>query len=170
MVEIKKVSSSELAVLTDIARSTFDRTFRHLNDPLHFDTYMAEAFSEEQFRAEYEDANSLFYLVWEDDNPIGYMKLNRGAAQTEHDMEDAIEIQRIYLSSESQGKGIGRMLVERAKAIVIEEGCSTLWLGVWEKNDASIKFYERMGFKAFSEHDFMLGPERQRDILMKMSL
>ena len=41
-----------------------------------------------------------------------------------------------------------------------------MWLGVWEKNLKGIRFYERFGFKKFSEHLFVLGNDIQTDWLM----
>jgi ribosomal protein S18 acetylase RimI-like enzyme len=45
-----------------------------------------------------------------------------------------------------------------------------IWLGVWEKNDKAIRFYERFGFKRFGEHEFVLGNDRQTDWLMMLKL
>jgi ribosomal protein S18 acetylase RimI-like enzyme len=43
-------------------------------------------------------------------------------------------------------------------------------LGVWEFNIKAIRFYHRYGFEAFSTHEFMLGDEKQTDVLMKRKL
>ncbi len=42
-----------------------------------------------------------------------------------------------------------------------------LWLGVWEKNEPAILFYEKQGFVPFDTHGFMLGNDLQTDILMR---
>ena len=39
-VTIKKVESEELPVLLQFARSTFEHTYRHLNDPEEFEKYL----------------------------------------------------------------------------------------------------------------------------------
>ena len=169
-VQIRKVVDRDMSILIEIARTTFDITYRHLNDPAHFDEYMSTAFSKEQISKEVNDPNSIFYLLWVNENAEGYLKLNRKDAQTEANMEDILEIERIYVSQILQGQGLGSRLVEKAKEVALEENYKELWLGVWEKNQAAIGFYKRLGFVPFGEHDFMLGPDRQRDILMKMSL
>ena len=45
-----------------------------------------------------------------------------------------------------------------------------LWLGVWEKNEKAIRFYEKNNFKIFSSHEFKMGDEIQTDFLMKLNL
>jgi ribosomal protein S18 acetylase RimI-like enzyme len=45
-----------------------------------------------------------------------------------------------------------------------------LWLGVWEKNEPAIRFYEKNGFKKFSKHIFKLGNDEQTDLLLKKTL
>ena len=41
--------------------------------------------------------------------PVGYLQLNRGRVQTEHPLENAAEIQRIYVLSGVKGRGIGSL-------------------------------------------------------------
>jgi ribosomal protein S18 acetylase RimI-like enzyme len=55
-----------------------------------------------------------------------------------------------------------RIAGERAKNVV--------WLGVWEKNDRAIRFYEKWGFEKFGETDFLLGDDLQQDWLMRKVL
>jgi len=45
-----------------------------------------------------------------------------------------------------------------------------IWLGVWEKNQKAIDFYEKNGFVSFDKHIFVLGDDKQTDIMMKMEL
>jgi ribosomal protein S18 acetylase RimI-like enzyme len=45
-----------------------------------------------------------------------------------------------------------------------------LWLGVWEHNQKAINFYERNGFVTFGSHNFMLGNDKQTDLLMRRSI
>ena len=48
-----------------------------------------------------------------------------------------------------------------------EQEKSSVWLGVWEKNDAALNFYKKLGFEAVGEHVFQLGDDPQRDIIMQ---
>lgn len=57
-----------------------------------------------------------------------------GVTQTEHDLENTFEIQRIYILNECQGLGLGKKLFELALDMAKEGGFDWAWLGVWEHN------------------------------------
>lgn len=127
---------------------------------------MNHAFTKEKLLTELQNSDSEFYFVKVDDLIMGYVKINRNGAQSEFKDSKSLEIERIYVDKEYQGLGIGSMLVEHAKDIALDNGLEYVWLGVWKKNPAAIRLYERNGFKAFSEHEFVMGDEVQIDQLM----
>jgi ribosomal protein S18 acetylase RimI-like enzyme len=101
---------------------------------------------------------------------IGYLKLNMGASQTEVKDNNALEIERIYVLKEFQGKKVGQMLFDKAIKIAKEHHIAYVWLGVWEENKRAIQFYTKNGFVEFDQHVFVLGDEAQTDIMMKLQL
>jgi ribosomal protein S18 acetylase RimI-like enzyme len=111
-----------------------------------------------------------YYLATAAEEPVGYLKLNFSAAQTEFKDEHALEIERIYVAKAYLGAGVGQLLINKAIAVAQESGLECVWLGVWEKNPRAIRFYEKQGFKQFGSHSFMLGQDEQTDILMKISV
>ena len=50
------------------------------------------------------------------------------------------------------------------------EGCDCLWLGVWEHNPKAMTFYRKFGLEVVGTHAFMLGQDRQRDLIMSVKL
>ena len=85
-------------------------------------------------------------------------------------LERALEIERIYVNSEFQGRKIGQLLLSKAISLANEQHLKQIWLGVWEYNPKAIKFYERNGFQEFDKHIFKLGDDEQTDILMRLTL
>lgn len=53
---------------------------------------------------------------------------------------------------------------------IVQNHFPRLWLGVWERNERAIKFYEKKGFNSFADHIFTLGNDAQRDVLMELKL
>jgi len=45
-----------------------------------------------------------------------------------------------------------------------------IWLGVWEKNENALAFYNKMGFVQTGTHFFYMGDEEQTDIIMMKTL
>ena len=106
----------------------------------------------------------------QDNNIIGYLKLNIGQSQTEIKNDNALEIERIYVLKEFHGQNIGQQLFEKALERAHAQKVDFIWLGVWEENKRAIQFYTKNGFIAFDKHIFKLGDEEQSDIMMKLKL
>ena len=45
-----------------------------------------------------------------------------------------------------------------------------IWLGVWEKNERALRFYEQNGFYRIGTLCFILGKDRQTDHIMRKDL
>ena len=156
--------------LLEFARSHFIGTYAHLNTPENMERYLLEKFTSEPFAKEFSHPESIFFLVQAEDRIAGYVKLNYGTAQTEPDQPNSCEIERIYVHQDLKGQGIGKQLFQTAVSHAHARGADYVWLGVWEKNDKAITFYERIGMKPFGTHNFQLGDDLQTDLLMRFDL
>ncbi|MFN5985877.1 MAG: GNAT family N-acetyltransferase, partial [Chitinophagaceae bacterium] len=74
----------------------------------------------------------------------------------------------IYVIQEYQGKKAGQQLYEKAIQVAKEKKAKYLWLGVWEENHKAIQFYKKNGFEVFDQHVFVLGDEKQTDLMMRL--
>lgn len=169
-IQIKRVTSDDISQLQRIGRQTFYETFAAWNSEENMTKYLDESFSTEKLKTELNDNGSEFYFAVLDSNIIGYLKLNFGQAQTELKDNKALEIERIYVVREFQGKNIGQLLYEKAIKIARQKNAEYVWLGVWEENPRAIKFYKKNGFTEFDKHIFVLGGDEQTDIMMKLEL
>ena len=165
--QIKKVSTDELEELRKLSIETFSDTFTEQNNEIQIKAYLEKAFNTDQLRSELSNPESFFYFVKEEDKILGYLKLNTKTAQTDQVLDSSLEIERIYLTQEAQGKGIGKLLMDFSIAEAKRRNLLCLWLGVWEKNEKAIAFYKSYGFEVFADHPFKLGDESQKDLLMK---
>jgi diamine N-acetyltransferase len=164
---IRRCRCDELDALRALAYRTYDETFRHMNAPANMDAYLGTAFAREKLEGELHDPRWAFYFLERDGKIAGYMKVNEGDAQTGFRDPDGLEVERIYVTREHQGRGLGKSLVEEAEHIAREKRKRFLWLGVWERNVDAIAFYRRMGFREVGVHDFSMGDEKQTDYMMR---
>ena len=168
--EITKVNSNEITSLQKVGRQTFFETFSQTNTEENMQKYLEESFSSNKLLGELNNPDSLFYFAKYSDEIVGYLKLNFGHSQTELNDNEALEIERIYVLKDFQGKKIGQKLYEKAVEVAKQNKVKYIWLGVWEKNQKAIDFYEKNGFVPFDKHIFVLGDDEQTDIMMKMEL
>ena len=169
-IQLRLVTGNDVALLQNISVQTFSETFAALNTQQNMAAYLNEAFSIEKLTTELADPESSFYFALVGDSLIGYLKLNYGCPQSEAGMEKALEIARIYVCKEYQGKKVGQFLFEKAIQTALKKNAEYVWLGVWEKNTRAIEFYRKNGFIPFGTHIFMLGQDAQTDILMRRNL
>ena len=167
---IRAININDLLALQLISKQTFTETFASSNSKENMEKYLDEALSLEKLTEELNNTNSLFYFIEDNNTPIGYLKLNMGASQTELNDNSALEIERIYVTQAYQGKKVGQQLYEKAIQVAKEKGVEYIWLGVWEENHKAIQFYTKNGFTAFDKHIFILGDESQTDIMMKLPI
>ncbi|MGH1433725.1 MAG: GNAT family N-acetyltransferase [Lewinella sp.] len=167
---IKPVSETALPLLRDLAEATFVEAFGPVNTPENMSEYISKTFTLEQVRASFQQEGVSYFMVWQDSEAIAYLKLNEGAAQTEQSLENTLEIERIYVKATHQGQNIGQQLLAFVVEKARRENKSSVWLGVWDQNEAAIRFYKRHGFSTFDQHEFYLGSDLQNDLLMKIKL
>lgn len=159
--------ASELAVLS---RQTFVDAFEKDNNEQDFYAYVDEAFQESTIHQELVDPKAAFFVAYEQDSLVGYLKLRFDRTPSQLSEERALELQRIYVQQSAVGNGIGAQLMQTALDYAQANYFTTLWLGVWEHNSRAIAFYEKWGFRTFSSHLFMMGNDPQTDLLMKRTV
>lgn len=160
----------DLPVLQAFSRDTFNETFSHMNTPASMTAYLDHAFSTEKLSGELASDHSVFYFLYLDCELSGYIKLNDHGAQTDIFDPQALEIERIYVKKEYQGKGLGGILMDRALNIARMREKAYAWLGVWQKNEHAILFYQKCGFYVTGTHSFFMGEEEQTDYVMRKDL
>lgn len=169
-IEITLATIQDLAQLQYVARATFSQTFSDINTEENMIEYLNKSFSIEQLTEELNNELSQFYFAKLKDKVIGYIKLNTGIAQKENPNENGLEIERIYVLKDFHGKNVGQLLYNKALEVAKQMRVDYAWLGVWEENHRALAFYKKNGFVQFSQHEFMLGNDKQIDLMMKKVL
>lgn len=169
-INIVKCTLEDSRDLQEISYDTFEETFGSQNSPENMSAYLEKAFNIKQVEKELSNPLSYFFFVYFHDEIAGYLKVNTGDAQSENMDDDAMEIERIYIKSKFQKRGLGKYLFNKAMDIAREKNKKKIWLGVWEKNERAIDFYEKLGFVQIGSHSFFMGDEEQTDYIMVKTL
>ena len=169
---IRSALPADAAALAALGERTFREAFTDANDAHDMDAYVALAFGLPQQSAELGDSR-VSCLLAESAEPsgrhaIGYALLREVADETPPCVagERPIELARLYVDRAWHGRGVGEALMSAAVDAARARGARTLWLGVWEHNPRARAFYARWGFREVGEHAFVLGADRQRDLLL----
>lgn len=169
-ITIKKCTIEDLELLQEISIETFRDTFKDQNSPENMKAYLDRAFNLAQLEKELSNGSSEFHFVYFNGEVAGYLKVNTDEAQSEKMGKESLEIERVYISKEHHKRGLGKCLIDKATEIAIERNKERIWLGVWEKNENAVAFYEKMGFIQTGSHSFYMGDEEQTDFIMTKTL
>lgn len=168
---VRYATTADIDLLAEIGRKAFDESFSRYNNPNDMDSYLVAAFNPRKQASEFTSPGCLFLIAEEDGVPIGYARLQAGrGGETCITGDRPVELVRIYILERWIGKGHGSNLLLACLDTARAQGYDTIWLGVWEKNDRAIRFYEKWGFKKVGTHQFSLGTDLQNDFLMERIL
>lgn len=167
---MKAASKTDAALIADLSRKTFYDTFAQHNTAANMDKFMNQQFTRELLMKEVEEDNGYFFIAYDGAQPVGYVRMHDGDNYEAFAGKSSVEIVRIYTDQSVIGKGVGSAMMSYCLEQAKRMNRQIIWLGVWEKNERAIAFYEKWGFKKFSKHDFWLGDDRQTDWLMMKEL
>ncbi len=168
-VSIVLAGKEDASLIAEMSQRTFYDTFAKDNTEEDMNIFLNRQFTKEALKAEVENGDGIFLLAYCDKVPCGYVRM-RYSKPDRSSTDNAIEIARIYNERDAIGKGVGSALMQKCIDIAKEQGKEMIWLGVWEKNERAIAFYQKWGFEKFAEHPFLLGNDLQTDWLMKRML
>ena len=163
---IRRVTINDVLALSVIARQTFYDTFAGTCSQADMQSFLDQFYSQKQLGKELMDAETYCFFAEVNGVPVAYL----------HFMEDyknlplikkwkALELKRIYVIKEFQGKGIAQKLMDFILSFALQKKYEVVWLGVWEHNKRAQKFYEKYGFvNSGHTHDFPIGNTPQTDI------
>ncbi len=159
-IRIFKLTVDDADWLSNIAKQAYFDNYTHL----WFDEgawYAERCFNVEQLRHELLDENAAFYGVEDEKEPLGFLKINinyplsKKHCQSKDltlltfytdEIPNALELERIYLMKQGQGRGIGQRLVQLTVDAARSRGKDVVWLKAMDTSPAGL-FYEKMGFK-----------------------
>lgn len=149
MISITKATVADLKIITEIAHKTWPLTYGKILSPAQLE-YMLNAFySDKALRANMKNGHE-FILAKENDICLGFASFEH-----HHKNGNTTKIHKIYILPETQGKGIGKLLIDTIAQFAKENNTNSLLLNVNRFNKA-LTFYQKQGFEIIEEIDIEL--------------
>ena len=164
---VRLATKEDAVLIAEISHETFFHAFAADNTKEDMDQFLNEQFTKGKLMLEVGATENIFYLAYDGESVAGYVKLRDARKPNSLGEANALEIARLYALPQFIGKGVGSVLMQLCIDVAKEKQKEVLWLGVWEKNERALAFYERWGFEKFGDTEFLLGGDLQRDWLMK---
>ena len=142
---IERISISEVEKLSEVATRAYFDHYRHL----WYDEgewYAHKCFNVSQLIEELTDSKNLFFFAVLDGRHVGFLKI-RPENQLAGQDGNGFEVERIYLTNEATGRGVGRALMEFAIEMAQKQNKDYVWLKAMDSSQNAIRFYESLGFE-----------------------
>lgn len=139
-------TEKDIPLIQDLAKRSWENAYAEILSIEQMEFMLTTMYSAEEILTHLQHPDYHYYLIKDENNNsfegfIGY----------EHGYEEkTTKLHRIYLVSESKGKGFGKKALDFLKVKVSEKGDTKIILNVNKINSAR-KFYELQGFKVYDE-------------------
>lgn len=146
----QSLGKDEVHIVHDLAHRIWPDTFKEILVPAQIEYMLDMMYSIESLNKQLESGHQFF--VWEEnEKPVAYIGI-----ELNYPVAGSLRIHKIYVLPEMQGTGLGVKLINLAKSVAIENGCTTLNLNVNRFNNA-VSFYKHLGFEITKEEDIDIG-------------
>jgi diamine N-acetyltransferase len=165
-ITIRPGTPADAEALAALAARTFRDTFAADNRPEDLALYLSQAYGPIQQGRELADPNISTLLADTGHDLAAYAQLRCGTSPDCVAGESPLELWRFYVVREWHGRGLAHTLMQQVDAEAERLGARPLWLGVWERNERALAFYQKCGFVDVGSHIFVVGSDPQTDRIM----
>ena len=163
MMEVRHLSKDELWQVRELALQIFPITYQEMVEPEQIDYMMDLFYTAENLLKQFE-SGQVFLIIYSEDKATGY------ASYTALNENGEYKLNKIYVDTRLQGKGLGRILINDVISRVRRAGGKSLQLNVNRFNRA-VGFYKSMGFILKKEELLDIGRGYfMDDYVMELSL
>lgn len=158
--QIRTANPEDAEYIALLGRITFTETFGHLfSDPKDLSDYLNQTFGVQKIRKGLTNENTIFWIAFVEELPVGYAKLKLNSPSPFMDNESVSQLQKIYVLKDFLSRKIGKVLQDELLKRSKNLGYKRIWLSVLKSNKRAIGFYEKNGFEYLSDHSFTIGKE-----------
>jgi GNAT superfamily N-acetyltransferase len=174
MISIRTANPGDADFLSDLAKEIYKEHYLYLWLSGGAQWYMEEyAYNSQKVAADLNSPGVEYYIAFQDDQPIGYMKLVLGASLPGSEPVKALEVERIYLHQHASRKGVGRKLMQLAMDRARHFKKEFIFLKAMDSGTSAIQFYRSLGYFVsgsfhLSDQEFaLMKPEFRGMIILK---
>ncbi|MFV5700771.1 GNAT family N-acetyltransferase [Flavobacterium sp. XS2P12] len=151
MITLKEASIADINTIQEIANKTWPITYGEILSKEQLNYMMDLIYSDESLIKQIQNQEQLFYIAYEETSVLAFI-----AIEHNYKSEAVTRIHKIYILPETQGKGIGKLLIDAVQKLANENNSTSLSLNVNRFNKA-LAFYQKLGFEIIAEENIEIG-------------
>ena len=166
MIKIRRATPTDAIHIALLGRITYTESHGgYIDEKEDLLNFYNEYYSVSKIRAELNNEENLFWIVFYDELPIGFAKLSLHIKYPESTEISSCKLQRLYILNDFIGLKIGSRLQEIILKKAADLKFKNIWLTAYYKNKKGIKFYERYGFIKSGKVDFFVGDSNYENLI-----
>lgn len=147
---IVKATSQDISSIQTIAEQTWPVAYGKILSANQIAYMLDLMYSQKVLLEQMMHLNHHFFLFLAENNPIAFLSI-------EPNIEQRIaKIHKIYALPSSQGKGVGKALMQFAEQFCVEQQQTEIRLNVNRYNPA-VDFYQKIGYSILKEENIDIG-------------
>ena len=153
---IRGVVQADIPFLAKLAQITYSETFGHTmsNDDLQ------DALNQRSEKYFLSIIDQDVVLVAEDNNQlVGFIQFGNVTLDSIPTTDNDIELNKIYIEKDYQGKGIGKKLIEAMLNHDRLDGIDNIYLDVFTENEKAIELYKKYDFRIIGKTPFIINDQ-----------
>lgn len=149
---ILEAGIDDIWIIQSLAERIWEKTYKTIITADQISYMMEMMYSTSSLEKQMNEEGQYYLLAKDGDEYVGYLSY-----EMNYDEEPFIKIQKIYVLSSAQGKGIGTLLIDEVLKTAKENKADRIKLNVNRDNNRAINFYKRNGFNIEKEEDSDIG-------------
>lgn len=163
MLSVKKATVIDIPLIRQLTFAVWPQTYNAIISKEQIDYMLEMMYNPATLQKQMEEDGCTFIIVYDDKEPVAFASFNETEPQL-------WKLNKIYILSTQQGKGIGKFIINYIVAEIKAKQAKALQLQVNRENKAK-DFYEKIGFKIIKTANFDIGNGYfMNDYVMELSL
>ena len=150
MITIIQATTKDIPLIQEIAHKTWPEAYGAILSKEQLDYMLDLMYSLESLLEQFQ-LRPLFFLAYEADRCLGFT-----SCEINYEVTGVTRIHKIYVLPQAQGKGVGKILIEKVKALAKQSQATLVSLNVNKYNKA-LAFYQKLGFEIIGQEDIEIG-------------
>ncbi len=149
--KISIATKSQLAIIKDLAYKIWPSTYGSILSEIQLNFMLDKFYNVDYLANQLENQNQVFLLIKDENNYLGFCSYELNCENL-----NKTKLHKIYVLPETQGKGIGNLLLNEVEKIAVKNNSLSLFLNVNRYNKAQ-EFYTKQGFIVINTIDIEIG-------------
>jgi GNAT superfamily N-acetyltransferase len=149
-ITVEELNEDKVQIVQDLAYATWPDTFKEILSPEQIKYMLDWMYNLDTLKKQIRSGHR-FFACFEEGVPFGFIGI-----EPHHPDQHKLKIHKLYVLPETQGKGMGKLLFEKAKEVARQLNIPTVVLNVNRFNKA-VDFYKHLGFTVAYEENIDIG-------------